>query len=456
MMSRYARLRARLRRPVSRQRGVALVMVSVVIAVLGAIVAEFSYNTRVDLEAAANGRDLLRAEYLARSGIALSRLLIKVQGSVLDANRKYIGDVQIADFAPYLIRAFGGDSDERAGLGSLLGIDSNALKGMGAGKGATFDVQMTSDDGRLNINCGGGLNDVARQAALYGVLSSLFWPPRYNRLFEVPDADGQLNSRDDVARAVLDWADIDETRFEPPQTGKPATSGSGPEDYRYDATKDPFRAHNHFFDSVEELHMVRGFGDETFGSFGELFTVYGTCKINLGALRPESWPLIAAIIRATVKDEKKNDPVLTDEVLLAALSQRVIQQAQLLGGFQSVADFIKLVGDPNQQIDTTPTGIAELTGKSGSTSTSTSSSSSSSSSSSVTGIVLDPAKVNQVATTGPRRIYRLDAIGLVERTKERKVQVHIRAVWDTTHFNQNTTSGDPNDRQGTWVYFRLD
>src|SRR6476659_4552712 len=129
------------------QRGVALIMVSVVIAVLGAVVAEFSYNARVDLEAAANGRDLLRAEYLARSGIALSRLLIKVQGSVLDPGRKIFGDVQIADFAPYLIRAFGGDSEERAGLGSMLGIDSSSLKGLGAGKGATFDVQMTSDDG---------------------------------------------------------------------------------------------------------------------------------------------------------------------------------------------------------------------------------------------------------------------------------------------------------------------
>jgi general secretion pathway protein K len=451
------RLLARLRRPVQirRDRGVALIMVSVVIACLGALVSEFSYNARVDLEAAANGRDLLRAEYLARSGVALSRLLIKVQNAVLDPNRKYIGDVQIADFAPYLIRAFGGEADERAGLGALLGFDSSSLKGMGAGKGASFDVQMTSDDGRLNINCGGGLNDLPRQAALYGVLSSLFWPPRYNRLFESPDADGQINTRDDVARAIVDWADVDETRFEPAQTGRAASSGSGPEDYRYDASRDPYRAHNHFFDTTEEVHLVRGFGDETYGSFAELFTAYGTCKINLGALRPESWPLIAAVIRGTVKDEKKNDPILTDEVLLAALAQRVIQQAQLLGGFNSVSDFIKLVGDPNQQIDSTPTGIAALTGQQPST-TSSPSSSSSSSSSGVTGVALDPNKVNQVVTTGARRIWRLDSVGLVERTKERKVQVHIRAVWDTTHFNQNTTSGDPNDRQGTWVYYRLD
>jgi general secretion pathway protein K len=429
-------------------------LVAIIIAVLGILVSDFSYNARVDLEAASNGRDLLRAEYLARSGIALSKLLIKVQTSVLDANRKYIGDVQIADFAPYLIRAFGGDAEERAGLGSMLGLDTSSLKGMGAGKGASFDVQMTSDDGRLNINCGGGFNDLQRQQGLYGVLSALLWPPRYNRLFENADADGQINTREDVARALLDWADVDESRFEPAQNGKPASSGTGPEDYRYDAAKDPYRAHNNFYDTLEELHMVRGWGEETFGSFGELLTAYGTCKVNLGALRPESWPLVAAIIRATVKDDKKNDPLLTDEVLLAALAQRAIQQAQLLGGFTSINDFIKIVGDPNQQIDTTPTGIQAMMG--GSQTSTTSSSSSSSSSSGVTGIALDPGKVNQVVTTGPRRIWRLDAVGLVERTKERKVQVHIRAVWDTTHFNQNTTSGDINDRQGTWVYYRLD
>ena len=89
----------RLRQPVivrrRRQAGIALIIVTVTIAVLGAVVGDFSFNARVDLEAAANARDTLRAEYLARSGIQLSRLLIKVQQSVLDKNRQFIGDIQI-------------------------------------------------------------------------------------------------------------------------------------------------------------------------------------------------------------------------------------------------------------------------------------------------------------------------------------------------------------------------
>jgi general secretion pathway protein K len=64
----------RLQRPVivrkRRQAGIALIVVTVTLAVLGAVVGDFSFNARVDLEAAANARDTLRAEYLARSSLS--------------------------------------------------------------------------------------------------------------------------------------------------------------------------------------------------------------------------------------------------------------------------------------------------------------------------------------------------------------------------------------------------
>jgi len=383
----------RLQRPVivrkRRQAGIALIVVTVTLAVLGAVVGDFSFNARVDLEAAANARDTLRAEYLARSGMQLSRLLIKVQQSVLDQPqvRKFIGDVQIGDFAPYLMKAFGGAADEREGLGALLGIDTSAMKGLGVGKNASFDVEMTSDDGRLNLNCGGGINDVPHQQQTYAILSSLFWPPRYNRIFETADADGQYNTRDDVARAIVDWADLDENRFEPP----PATSGSGAEDYRYDARKDPYKAHNMFYDTIEELNLVRGVSDELWGSFGEMMTVYGGCKINLAAVRPENWPLVAAIIRATVKDDHKNDQVLMDDVLLAGLAQQILSLAQLTGGFQSVDQFVSLISDPASALKSA-------------TSADDKNSSTQALPSGVVGVPLDKGKVNNVVTVGPRRI----------------------------------------------------
>jgi len=430
-----SRLWQRLQRPIKREAGIALVVVTVTIAVLGATVADFAYNSRVDLEAAANARDQLRAEYLARSGMQLSKLLIKTQQSVLDRNRQFVGDIQLMDFAPYLIKAFGGEADERAGLGALLGIDVSGLKGLGAGRGATFDLTMQAEDGKLNLNCGGGLNDMPHQQQLYAVLSALLWPPRYNRMFETPDADGQYATRDDVAKAILDWADVDEQKFDP------AGNSSGAEDYRYDATRDPFRAHNHFYDTVEEVNLVRGVGDEFWGSFGEMLTVYGGCKVNVGAIKPESWPLMAAIIRATVADKDKTNPVLADDVLLAQLSQMVLGMSQMMGGFRDTNSFIQMVTNPQQALGMMP---------------GSSSSSSSNGNSSIMGVTIDQGKLGNVITTGPRRVYRLDAVGTIQRTREKKIEVRIRGIWDTAHINQNTTSPDPNDRMGTWVYWRQD
>jgi len=436
----------RLQRPVvvrrRRQAGIALVVVTVTIAVLGAVVSDFAFNTRVDLEAAANARDTLRAEYLARSGIQLSRLLIKVQKDVLD---KIPGvDIQISEYASYLMKAFGGPTDERAGLGALLGIDVSNMKGLGVGKNASFDVTMTSDDGRINLNCGGGINPNPAQAqALYWLLFSMFSPPRYDnppwRIWGWPDADGQIAQREETACAIVDWTDVDEQHFVPipRQAGgqaPPSSSGGGAEAYNYDAGRDPYKARNQYFDTLEELNLVRGVGDSFWGSFGELFTVYGGCQVNVAAIPPEKWPILAALIRYSAAPNS-NSQVLGDDIQLAALSQKIIGLMQMTGGMLTQGKVEKLIDLINNPVD--PTGKNTQT-------------------QGALGIQLDPNVAKQVMTLGARRIYRIDSVGTIERTKDKKIQVHIRAIWDRDHYNQNTTSPDPNDQKGTWVYWRQD
>ncbi len=39
---------------------------------------------------------------------------------------------------------------------------------------------------------------------------------------------------------------------------------------------------------------------------------------------------------------------------------------------------------------------------------------------------------------------------------DKRVLVRIRAVWDSLRPNQQTTSNDPNDRVGQWVYWRME
>ena len=66
------------------QRGVALLIVITWIALMVALVGEFTYGTTVDAAQAANARDEVRAHYMALSSVNLSRLLIKIQQRFVD------------------------------------------------------------------------------------------------------------------------------------------------------------------------------------------------------------------------------------------------------------------------------------------------------------------------------------------------------------------------------------
>src|SRR5207302_3904901 len=63
-------------------RGVALILVLTTIAILTSIAVDFGYQSRVSLRLTENARDELRAYYLARSAVNLSRLLLHFQKQV--------------------------------------------------------------------------------------------------------------------------------------------------------------------------------------------------------------------------------------------------------------------------------------------------------------------------------------------------------------------------------------
>ncbi|HZH04201.1 MAG TPA: type II secretion system minor pseudopilin GspK, partial [Myxococcaceae bacterium] len=69
-------------RPRKNERGVAMLIAIISIAVLTVLATEFAYNSRVDLQMATNARDELRAYYMARSGVQLSRLLLRFQRQI--------------------------------------------------------------------------------------------------------------------------------------------------------------------------------------------------------------------------------------------------------------------------------------------------------------------------------------------------------------------------------------
>src|SRR5262245_44805455 len=144
------------------ERGIALVVVSSALAIIMAMTQDFSYDSTFDYAAAANSRDEMRAHFLAQSAVNLSRLVIKVQHDVIDRNRSMVqqffgsADVQLADYVPMIMGAFGGTKDEVDTIaGAIGGIDTSSIKGLGLQEG-TFDVEISTDDGKINVNCANG------------------------------------------------------------------------------------------------------------------------------------------------------------------------------------------------------------------------------------------------------------------------------------------------------------
>ena len=59
------------------QNGMALLLVLVIVALLSALVIEFSFSTLVDLRATETFRDRTKAYYLARGGIEAARTILQ-------------------------------------------------------------------------------------------------------------------------------------------------------------------------------------------------------------------------------------------------------------------------------------------------------------------------------------------------------------------------------------------
>ena len=406
-----------------RQRGIALISVVVILAVLGSLMADFAYNTHVDFTSAINARDDLQAHYHARSAINFSRLLLRVQQKFIDPNRKFLGglDLQIADYAPLIISAFN-SAEGAEGIGALLGLQAEGIKGLGVETGS-FDLEMKSLDGKININCGGGPNwQAVPVTQLAAQLTALMSPRRYDRLFEQASDTGQYTDRLEQMRAIIDWTDQDTFVY----------GGSAAEDYRYNAREDPYENKNQYFDTLQELRLVKGVDEDFIAAFADSLTVYGHCKVNVALADA---PVLTALILQYAAS--RTDPALQPRNL-ALLVRYLLLIRDLRGGFQDAKSFVQAVEDPMSQagLAAAVDGIAggdqgqQLQGLPP-----------------ASGVKLD-AKINSaIVVGGTRRIWRI--VGKAEVGRVRK---QIITVWDSTAVSMQASryrSGP-----GAFIYWR--
>ncbi|RJQ56921.1 MAG: hypothetical protein C4526_00490 [Nitrospiraceae bacterium] len=219
-----------------RNGGVALVLVIWIVVVLIAIVGEFSYSMRTEINISRNFKEEEEAYQLAVAGIEEAKAEIL---TVKDPSKIYMDENGALVLDPEA-----GEQPERK---SSLGKGS-------------YQYVITDEDGKLDLN-----------TASVEQMRYIF----LNTGVDIKDADVIVDS-------VMDWRDTDNLHML-----------NGAEDDYYEDLKRPYSSKDGPFDSGEELLLVKGMSPEIFfGSggkgakdgyegAGKYFTVYGAGSINI-------------------------------------------------------------------------------------------------------------------------------------------------------------------------------
>ena len=200
-----------------RARGVALVLVLGAITVLTVFLTQLQEDTLSEYAAALAERDALKAEYLARSAVNLTRLAFAIEPTVQATLQPIytllgvkIQQTPVWDFLDVLLGPFNDAAATQSFLGQIGG-DPTTAKNLGLAGGGRFEVVVVDEASKININAAAFNNPTLRDR-LAEQLLGLMAPVAYNPMFDGRDADGQFSDRQTICGAIVDWADSDPRR----------------------------------------------------------------------------------------------------------------------------------------------------------------------------------------------------------------------------------------------------
>jgi general secretion pathway protein K len=296
---RAARVRARRQR-----RGVALILVLAALTVLTVMLTEVQDESSAEFGSALSARDALVAEYAAKSAVNLSRLLIAAEPTIrrsLTLVFALVGgprQIPVWAYADRILGAFN-DQDGAESFAALAGVDPKLGKNLGF-KGGGFELTIVDEDSKINFNVA-ARGDAFSQTRLAAQITGLIGPPQYSPMFEGRDADEQYSDRRAVCSAIIDWVDPDQDQALCDPTSTTAQQAAA-EDSFYQLLKKPYQRKNAAFDSLEELHRVRGVSDDFWTTFVDpdpdkpdkrIVTVWGQGAVNVNTANPQTLLAIA-------------------------------------------------------------------------------------------------------------------------------------------------------------------
>ncbi len=345
-----------------RQQGFALLLSLIALAVLAVLVTDLHETTGTGFSASMAARDQLRAEYLAKSGVNLTRMLIgqeKNLRQVVNPVYKMLlqrdaPQLPVWRFANIILEPFADFEGSRESVESM-GFATSFAQGLGA-TGGTFEIVAAAENGKISVN-DPRLQDInmARTnvaTPLYGMMGGYQSPNVFDPLFSGFDERGRLTTRLDVIQSIIDWWDTDEqgTAYDPVMQSA-TTSGAEDADY-YRTQLEPYNIKNAPFDTLEELRLVRGVGDDFWATFVEpdvndpgprQITIYGGGRVNPNEAPPEV--LLARLCTFTeVRDQPLcNDPTGLERVKFIELVRTARMMGMGIPWFSRSIDFVNFI-----------------------------------------------------------------------------------------------------------------
>ena len=247
--------------PLRDERGIALLICLLVMAILTVVVLELSYEVQVDAALAGNSFNALEAEYAARSGVSFCMAMLREDAEndlalPPESRTDDLTEPWVAGFEPQQVGR------------------------------AIVAARISDEDGKFNINrVVDKKKPTQADPQSVGQLKQLL-----TELDIIGDADpGELSD------PVCDWVDPDSV-----------TRHGGAERGYYEQLPIPYACKNKWLDSIEELALVKGFtpdmisgrritsADEFVPGLAEFLTVFGGVegRININTA-PE--PVIRAV-----------------------------------------------------------------------------------------------------------------------------------------------------------------
>ncbi len=243
---------------IKNQKGIALLIVLMVISILAAVIVEFSYSARVSLNIVGNQKDELKAYYIARAGIEASKAILRY-----DLKKDGIRRVD------YIVSGEEADPEVET-WSQVRALTSTEFGGIPIGDGILVGG-ITDESSKININR--LVYDKNGKALEENNSNRIAVKNRVIKLLDNVLPDDIDAEPGDIADNIIDWIDDDD-------------GGEAEDDY-YQGLTPPYECKDAPINSISELKMVRGINDAIYEAIEKYFTPYGEDKVNINTASAE-------------------------------------------------------------------------------------------------------------------------------------------------------------------------